>query len=209
MAKIENRECIAFHPECQIRFTGRAAGFHRQSHETMVRHEVMLLYWHVTTNMHGPGAESYGRMIRELHRLSGGVGDAQGAKRTLFMESDLLRRCILGFLSRQRRPRRGCPTCENGLCKNITTDGKRLRNPVRYNTQGISPDQPAPGAVEIDCGARRIADRMFWPGDQMREARAAASTLSASILGHKLHKGEAPFAAGLLMPCLGYGRMGT
>jgi len=161
----------------------------------MVRHEVMLLYWHVTKNVHGPGAEAYGKMIAELHRLGGGVGDTGNTKRTLFMEADLLRRCILGFLSRQRRPRRGCPMCEVGLCKNITTDGKRLRNPVHLNAEGVSPEQPTPGAEEIDCGTRRIADRMFWPGDQLREDRAAASALSAAILGHKLQKGEVPFTA--------------
>jgi hypothetical protein len=85
--------------------------------------------------------------------------------------------------------------CEVGLCKNITTDGKRLRNPVHLNAEGVSPEQPTPGAEEIDCGTRRIADRMFWPGDQLREDRAAASALSAAILGHKLQKGEVPFTA--------------
>lgn len=87
LANVLTRECSASHPECQIRYTGRADGFHRQSHETMVRHEVMLLYWHVTKNMHGPGAEAYGKMIVELHRLSGGVGVTGNTKRTLFMES--------------------------------------------------------------------------------------------------------------------------
>jgi hypothetical protein len=155
----------------------------------MVRHEVMLMYWHVTKTMHGPGAESNGKMIEELHRLSGGVGDTGNAKRTLFMEADLLRRYILGFLSRQRRPRRGCPTCPDGLCQKLTVDAKKLRNPVHLNAQRVSPEQPTAGAVHINCGTRCIAQRYFWPGDALKEARAAASTLSAAILGHRLKTG--------------------
>lgn len=194
-ARNHTRHCSLFHLQCRLLSTGRAAGFHRQSHATMVRHEVMLLYWHVTKTMRGPGAESYGKMIEELHRLGGGTFSEEEAEQRIFMQADLLRKCIYGYLSRQRRPRRGCPYCPNGLCRRLTVDAKKLRNPVHLNSNGISPEQPTPGAEDINCFSRRIADRYFWPGDQMREARAAASALSASILHHRLRKGDVPFTA--------------
>jgi hypothetical protein len=190
---VYTRKCSARHSECQVRFTGRESGFHRESADTMIRHEVLLMYWHVSKTMHGPGAESYGKMIEEFHRLSGGIGEALNGKRTLFMETDLLRRCVLGYLSRQRRPRRGCPTCPNGACKKITVDAKRMRNPVHLSSDGNSPGQQTAASGAINCGVRCIAERYLWPGKPLKAAREAASALSAAILGRKLRKGEAPF----------------
>jgi len=192
-ARHKTRECNLYHPGCQILSTARYAGCHRQTYTTMVRHEVILLYWHVTTTMRGPGAESYGKMIQELHRLGSGAFSEEGIERRLFVQADTLRSCIYGYLCRQRRGREGCPLCVGGLCKRLTVDAKKLRNPVHLNSQGISPDQSTPKSVKINCGNRCAADRYFLPGAQNKQCREAISSLGAALLGHRLKKGETAF----------------
>jgi hypothetical protein len=44
-ATVFTRCCSEFHDECRIFYTGRADGFHRDTADTMMRHEVILLYW--------------------------------------------------------------------------------------------------------------------------------------------------------------------
>ena len=167
----------------------------------MVRHEVPLLYWEQVKTT-GAGAESHGRLIKQLHRLGGGI-PVGNLSRTLFIEADTLRKCIYGFLARQRRkPNRPCPSCpramHNGqwvsLCKTLTTDAKRLSIPVRFH-DGTSPDQTNDASPTIDAQNGCIADRMYWPGKAMVTARALGRGLAAAVLGRqlKLRKGEPEF----------------
>jgi len=140
--------------------------------------------------MRGPGAESYGKMVQEIHRLSGGTFCEGDAEQRNYMQADLLRCCIYGYLTRQRRPRWGCPRCPNGPFRRLTVDAKKLRNPVHLNSNGVSPEQPTSGSENINCLGRRIADRYFWPGDYWREARAtAAALIKRGNLAQKTKKG--------------------
>lgn len=64
------RQCSQGHPECDIRYLGREDGWHRQTHTTMVKHEVILMYWFILKKMKGPGVESYVSVIQEYYNLS-------------------------------------------------------------------------------------------------------------------------------------------
>lgn len=99
-AHVHTRHCSLGHKECEILYTGRADGFHRQTTATMVRHEVLLFFWYITKNMRGPGAHAYGKMVEELHRLGG--QEPHGHYRTLFIQADALRASFFGYLARQR-----------------------------------------------------------------------------------------------------------
>ena len=187
------RQCSGGHPECAIGYTGRYDGFHRNSHDTMVRHEVLLMYWHVTKSMHGPGAHSYGEMIKEIYRLAGGTREDLHYKRTLFMEAELLRSCVFGFLARQRRiMNKRCPTCPDG-CRHITFDAKKLRHPVRLSSGGVSPEQITEHTPKIHCGSRKREDRLFWGGGGNKQFRDNVHSLAGAILGKASRKREIAF----------------
>ena len=188
------RQCSMQHPECDIGYTGRSDGFHRDSHDSMVRHEVLLMYWHITKTMHGPGVQSYGSMVQEIYRLAGGTREVLQYNRTLFMEVCLLRRCVFGFLARQRRVmNKRCPMCPDG-CPHLTYDAKKLRHPVHLSEGGLSPEQITAQSPKVNCGARKREDRLFWGGAKL--TRESAHSLAAAVLGKKLRKGERHFSLG-------------
>jgi hypothetical protein len=68
--QVFTRQCSHNHPECEIRYSGREHGWHRQTHDTMIKHEVILLYWYILLKMKGPGVESYVGVIQKLYDLS-------------------------------------------------------------------------------------------------------------------------------------------
>gem|GEM_PF-4948036 len=181
--QVNTRQCSGAHPECQVKYTGRSDGFHRHSYDTMMRHEVILLYWHVTKTMHGPGAQSFGGMLHEIYRLAGGRKEGLNYNRTLFMEADTLRSCVFGYLARQRRVmNKRCPTCPDG-CPHITFDAKKLRHPVRLSPGGLSPDQTTKSSPRSDCGVRGRDDRIFFPGEASKLLRQAVHALARDVLG--------------------------
>jgi hypothetical protein len=197
------RHCSCGHAECVLLYTGRFDGIHRESHETSVRHEVILLWWMVLKNT-GSGTEPFGRIIQELHRLGGGgvAADARAVSENLFMKSDTLRKCTLSYLARQRRKMlKACPSCpkvettEFGLvssCPIVTVDAKRLRIPVRLHS-GVSPDQTSSESPQVDVHKRCISQRYMWPGAAFKPHRLLVRSLAAKVLGKALEKDESPF----------------
>ena len=68
---VHTRICSLGHKECEILYTGRHDGLHRQTYETMIRHEVALLYWNSLKEM-GVSAAPFGSLLQQMHRLGGG-----------------------------------------------------------------------------------------------------------------------------------------
>ena len=98
------------HPECRVYYTGRADNVYRESYDSAFRHELPLLYWDCLSSG-GTGAEQYVKLIQQIHRLGGGA-DAPGFLGRLFVGGETFRKCISGFLARQRRAlNRPCPSC--------------------------------------------------------------------------------------------------
>ena len=206
---VHKRNCSLGHNECEILYTGRHDGLHRQTYETMLRHEVVLLYWKALKDM-GVSAAPFGSLLQQINRLGGGhteesSGAEEAVKQKFFIGPDTWRSCIMGFLGRQRRiMNKPCPTCPrkvlpNGtvtsLCPNLAVDAKRLRIHRRHLT-GESPEQTSATTPSVNVKKGCISQRLFWPGDNMKIQRALARSLTAALLGTKLTKKDAAFNFG-------------
>ena len=200
--QVYTRNCSWGHPECRVCYTGRHEGLHRHSSETIIRHEVILLFWRLTKTMHGPGAQSYGDLVRQLHRLGGSGTKGNDHFKTLFIQNDCLRACIYGYLARQRRVmKKPCPSCPRrqlpsgewaSMCPNVTVDAKRLGIPLPLHT-GVSPDQVSLSSPVVDVKMRNIAQRYFWSSEIFKQVRALARALAGDILRINPRKGEEHF----------------
>ena len=172
----------------------------------MIRHEVPLLYWNSLKEM-GVSAAPFGSLLQQIHRLGGGRTEESSAaeeavKQKKMIGPDTWRKCIMGFLARQRRNmKKPCPTCprkvlSNGivtsLCPDLAVDAKRLRIPRRHLT-GKSPEQTSATTPSMNVQKRCISQRLFWPGDSMKTPRALARSLTAALLGTKLTKEDTAF----------------
>ena len=162
-------------------YTGRADNVHRESYDSAFRHELPLLYWDCLSSG-GTGAEQYVKLIQQIHRLGGGA-DAPGFLGRLFVGGETFRKCISGFLARQRRAfNRPCPSCPKeeldgqlvSACEHITVDAKRLRIPMRFvHAHGQSPDQTDESSPTVDVAGASISERLMWPGGKtVSQARA-------------------------------------
>jgi len=204
-ARIHTRCCSMGHPECRVYYTGRADNVHRESYDSAFRHELPLLYWD-SLSSGGTGAEQYVKLIQQIHRLGGGA-DAPGFLGRHFVGGETFRKCISGFLARQRRAfNRPCPSCPKeeldgqlvSACKDITVDAKRLRIPMRFlHAHGQSPDQTDESSPTVDVARASISERLMWPGGKtVSQARAECRGLTAAVLGTTLQKGEPGFPVG-------------
>mmetsp|Transcript_41890 Transcript_41890/g.53963 ORF Transcript_41890/g.53963 Transcript_41890/m.53963 type:complete len:276 (+) Transcript_41890:218-1045(+) len=157
----------------------REDGWHRQTYSTMVRHEVVLLYWDVLQSMKGPSVEAYVKHIQKLYNLSKPsshfIIDKESA---IFRRSDVIRACVFAFLSRQRRLiNRPCPTCKPiwdktlnqyvSSCEHLTVDAKKLKIDKELKIDlhnGYSPDQIDKNSVNAKSSYKQIKQRYFWLG---------------------------------------------
>jgi hypothetical protein len=151
--------------------------------------------------MRGPGAQSYGRLVEQLHRLSG-QENTRNIASNLFVQADVLRSSIFGYFARQRRVmNKPCPSCPQekladgtwaSVCPIITADAKRIGIPVRHHI-GKSPDQTDENSPAVDVRKRCTAERFFWYIDAHKISRVQARALAGDVLGKILRKGDSHF----------------
>lgn len=175
--------CTQHHPECRIRFSGHAYGFHRQSHSTMVRYEIPLLLWENNKEMKGPGASAFVAMLEKLYRLSGAEVRPELRNTCKLSLQDTAMRCsFVSFFVRHRRKfnSRCCPLCPGGICSRLVHDAKRMGVPVRYY-DGETPYEIRPES-EKRTVTGSITQRYFWPQDAYKRARKIAHDLASTLL---------------------------